>query len=471
MFNISFIYIGSFCFILSLLSFFNIIYSYYFEIINNIQVYSYTLAISILFSLLFFIKKNDFKKISIYEKILAVASGYIILPLIISLPYFLGFNYLSFLDSYFEAISGFTSTGFSVFENVKHLDQSLLIWRSTSQWFGGLYFLISILFLIDIYDENYKKILTNFISLDINEILKQSIKIIFVYTSITFSLFIIYKLINLRTFDAFNLSLTVISSGGFLIVNNISEILVSNFQIYIFSLTMLVSFFGILLPYNILFLKKKDLLVFTEDYYLLVYLIFLVGLFFVFFNHNNNFAITLFSLFSSISNYGFSLNLSYNLSEHTNFIFIILVIIGGSLVSTSSGLRFLKIFVLTRFSFNELLSHSKPKHIILNKVLFSKVKIDFNDINKYFLSVIIFILSLTILVCLLTLFDIQFEDAFKLSVLTLMNTVNSNLHGLEYLNFADFSVPLKFILILFMIIGRIEFITILILIKKFVFKN
>ena len=123
-----------------------------------------------------------------------------------------------------------------------------------------VYILISILFLIDIYDENYKKILTNFISLDINEILKQSIKIIFVYTSITFSLFIIYKLINLRTFDAFNLSLTVISSGGFLIVNNISEILVSNFQIYIFSLTMLVSFFGIL-SYNILFLKK-DLLVF-----------------------------------------------------------------------------------------------------------------------------------------------------------------------------------------------------------------
>ena len=43
--------------------------------------------------------------------------------------------------------------------------------------------------------------------------------------------------------------------------------------------------------------------------------------------------------------------------------FLILVIIGGSLVSTSSGLRFLKIFLLTKFSFNELVSHSKPKHI------------------------------------------------------------------------------------------------------------
>ena len=59
----------------------------------------------------------------------------------------------------------------------------------------------------------------------------------------------------------------------------------------------------------------------------------------------------------------------------------------------------------------------------------------------------------------------------NLGILTLMNTVNSNLYGLENLNFIEFSFSLKFILILFMIIGRIEFISILILIKKFVFKN
>ena len=230
---------------------------------------------------------------------------------------------------------------------------------------------------------------------------------------------------------------------------------------------MLISFFGILLPYNVLFLKKKDLLVFTEDYYLFIYLIFLVGIFFIFFNTNNNFSTTLFSLLTSISNIGFSLDFSYQ----NNFIFLILVIVGGSLVSTSSGLRFLKIYLLTKFSFNELVSHTKPKHVILNKVLFSKSKIDLNDINKYFFTVIIFILSLSLLICLLTLFNIEFENAFKLGILTLMNTVNSSLYGLQNLNFSDFSMLLKFIIIIFMIIGRIEFIAILILIKKFVFKN
>ena len=467
MFKLSFIYIGSFCLILSLLSFFNIIYSYYFEILYNIEIYLYTLLISLTLSSLFFLKKSDLKKISIYEKIIAVTSGYLILPLIILIPYYFGIDYLSFTDSYFEAVSGFTSTGFTVFENVKYLDQSLLLWRSTSQWFGGLFFLISILFLVDIYDNNYKKILTNFISLDINEIIKQSTKILFVYTTITFILFLIYKIINLRAFDAYNLSLTVISSGGFLIVNNISEILQSNFQIYLFSFSMLISFFGIFLPYNILMLKKKDTSVFTEDYYLLIYLLFIVGLFFLFFNTSNNFSITFFSIISSISNFGFSFT-NYN---QNNFVFLILVIIGGSLVSTSSGLRFLKIFLLTKFSFNELLSHSKPKHIFLNKILFSKVKIDFNDINKYFFTIIIFILSLTLLICFLTLLNMDFDQAFKLGILTLMNTVNSSLYSLENLNFEELSTSIKFILLLFMIIGRIEFISILILIKKFVFKN
>ena len=467
MFKLSFFYIGSFSFILSILSFFNIIYSYYFEILYNIEIYTYTLIITLIFSLPFFIKKNEYKKFSIYEKIIAVASGYLILPLIISIPYYFGVNYLSFVDSYFEAVSGFTSTGFSIFENVKYLDQSLLIWRSTSQWFGGLYFLISILFLIDLYDDNYKKILTNFISLDVNEIIKQSTKILFVYTSITLLLFILYKIINLRSFDAFNLSLTIISSGGFLTVNNISEILQSNYQIYIFSCSMLISFFGILLPYNVIFSRKKDLLVFTEDYYLLVYLVSLIGIFFIFFNQDNNFSITLFSLISSVSNIGFS----FKVNNQDNFIFLILIIIGGSLVSTSSGLRFLKIYILTKFSLNELVSHTKPKHILLNKVLFSKVKIDSSDINKYFFTVIIFILSLLILVSLLTLFNIKFENSFKIGILTLMNTVNSSLYGLNDLNFTQFSTPLKSILILFMIIGRIEFISILILIKKFVFKN
>ena len=95
------------------------------------------------------------------------------MPLILSIPFYLSIYNLSFLNSLFEAVSGFTSTGFTVFENIKHIDQSLILWRSSIQWIGGLYFLYSIIFLIDIYDESLKKSLTNFLSFNSSEILKQ----------------------------------------------------------------------------------------------------------------------------------------------------------------------------------------------------------------------------------------------------------------------------------------------------------
>ena len=79
-------------------------------------------------------------------------------------------NNISLINCYFEAISGFTSTGFTVFNDLKQIDQTLILWRSSSQWIGGLYFLFSILLLIDLFDENLKRSLTNYISLNSSEI-------------------------------------------------------------------------------------------------------------------------------------------------------------------------------------------------------------------------------------------------------------------------------------------------------------
>ena len=160
----SFFYLGTFCILISILSFFNIIYSYYFNLYLNLNTYLYTLLISLFIGIFFIFKKNILTKLNIYHKILTVVIGYVFLPIIISIPFYLSIYNLSFLNSYFEAISGFTSTGFTIFNNIKHIDESLIIWRSTSQWIGGLYFLFSILLLIDIFDDSLKKSLTNFLS-------------------------------------------------------------------------------------------------------------------------------------------------------------------------------------------------------------------------------------------------------------------------------------------------------------------
>ena len=174
------------------------------------------------------------------------------------------------------------------------------------------------------------------------------------------------------------------------------------------------------------------------------------------------------SLSSSISNIGVSLNGSYN---NISFLFLIITIVGGSFFSTSSGIRLVKLYSLFKFSINELGSHAKPLNVFINKLEFSDTKIDTKDINKYFISVLIFILSLFILSSILTISGIDVESSFKLSILTLMNTVNSSIHGLNGFNFDELTYFTKYFLIVFMIIGRVELLTILIILKKFLFKS
>ena len=107
----------------------------------------------------------------------------------------------------------------------------------------------------------------------------------------------------------------------------------------------------------------------------------------------------------------------------------------------------------------------------MNKLIFTKINFNLDEINKYFLTIIIFILSLFILTSLLTLSGINFVNSFKLSILTLMNTVNSSIYGLEDFDFNNLQFSIKYCLIFFMIIGRIELLTFLLLLKKFLFKN
>ena len=466
---IKLIYLSVFCGIISILSFLNIVYSYYLNLYLNLNTYVYTFLISIFLTFLFYISKsNDEKKTTIYEKILTVILGYFLLPLIISIPFNLSIYNLTFINSYFEAISGFTSTGFTIFDNINHIDQSLILWRSASQWVGGLYFLFSVILLIDIFDHSFKKSLTNFISFTKAETLKQSLKIFLLYSSITLGIFIILNVFEIRMFNSLNLAMTVISSGGFLPTNNLSNILTNNSQIIITSLLMLTSFFSIFLVYNLIFTKNHNLNFFNEDIHLLFYFLTLLFTFFIFFDFDNDFSELLLSLTSSVSNIGFSLD---NNSTNLSFFFLLLAIIGGSFFSTSSGIRFLKIYSLFKYSINEILSYSRPKNIYINKHLFSKESFQLNEIHKYFLSIVIFIISLLFLTFLLTLSGIEFENSSKLSVLTLINTVNSSMYGFSDFSFYDLHFFTKYYLIFFMIMGRLELLTLLIICKKFLFKS
>jgi trk system potassium uptake protein TrkH len=461
-------YLSFFFGLIAVLSLLNVIYSYYLNLYLNLNTYYLSFITSSIIGFIFYRFEKIKLKVTIFDKILTVFFGYLLLPIILSLPFYFSIYNLTFLNAFFEAISGFTSTGFTIFDNIKHIDQSLILWRSSIQWIGGLYFLFSIIYLIDIYDENFKKTLTHYLSFNSSEIFKQSFKIFLIYFGLTLLIFVVLNFLSIRSFNSFNLALTIISSGGFLPTNNLSDILKTDAQIIIFSLLLLFSFFSIFFFYNLIFIKKKNINFFYEDIHLIFYYFIVVSIFFIFFSFNNDFSKNLLSLSSSMSNIGFSLNFN---QSNLNIIYLILVIIGGSFFSTSSGLRFIKVYSLFKYSINQILSFSRPKSIFMNKLIFTKINFDFKEINKYFLTILIFVISLFTLTLLLSFSLFDFENAFKLSVLTIMNTVNSSAYGLSDFDFYNLNSFTKNCLILFMIIGRIELLTILIIIKNFLFKD
>ena len=119
-------YLSFFFILISVFSFFNIIYSYYFNLYLNLNTYYFSLLPSLIIGLIFYKIKEFNKKPSIFEKILTVLLGYILIPIILSLPFYFSIYNLTFLNSIFESVSGFTSTGFTIFDNIKHIHKGTI---------------------------------------------------------------------------------------------------------------------------------------------------------------------------------------------------------------------------------------------------------------------------------------------------------------------------------------------------------
>ena len=150
-------YLGLFCFPISILAFINILYSSYFDYFLSINSYVTTLIVSFTIgsSLLFFGKKSE-KRINFIEQLLLIILVYLMISFFIALPFYLSNYQVTFLNSLFESISGITGTGFSIFKNIKYLDPTLILWRSSSQWIGGLYFLFFLILIFSNKQFNYK---------------------------------------------------------------------------------------------------------------------------------------------------------------------------------------------------------------------------------------------------------------------------------------------------------------------------
>ena len=150
---------------------------------------------------------------------------------------------------------------------------------------------------------------------------------------------ILLNISDVRMFNSLNLSMSLVSTGGFIPTDSLEKIIRSNFQKLIFIISLLIPMLNFFLTLNI-FQKKIIIREHKEDLYLIILSIFFI--LFVYFNDYSGLNIII-SVLSSLSNSGLSLISSDN---NLSLYFILITAVGGSLISNTSGIKFIRIYIL-----------------------------------------------------------------------------------------------------------------------------
>ena len=266
-------YLCFFCFPISLLAFINILYSYYFNYFLSIESYFVTLIISLIFGIGFYLLgKNSNKNINFIEQLVLIILVYFVVGFFISIPFYLSNFQITFISAIFESISGLTGTGFTSFKNIKYLDPTLILWRSSSQWIGGLYFLFFLILIFSNKIFNYKMTSltysgeSNFKSEE--NIKNNLLKIFILYCILSIFILTLLNVTGIRLFNSLNLTMTLVSNGGFLPTDNLRGIITSNYQKIVIAISLILSMLNFYFLFNI-FDKKKLFKNHHEDFYLL----------------------------------------------------------------------------------------------------------------------------------------------------------------------------------------------------------
>ena len=455
-----FYYLGKLNLLIIFFSVLNLLYCFYFDFNINLEIYFICLIISGFLYFLSFKIKLNLENFRSKDIILFSILGWIILSFIMCLPFWVG-GYGNFFNSYFEALSGLSSYGASILlGNLNLLDSPILLWRSSTQLVGAIYFVITIVLVLGNRDLNLYPI--KFITQKKDSVyFSVNFENIFNNTIYAFAILFLISLFflnftELRILEKFTLAFAIISSGGFFI----SELFLTESDKIIISFLLIFSSLNIFLILGLF--KINNTYTFYEDrYFLLSFLFFLIIL--IFFGNNINLSNTIIYLASAISNSGINF-VNYHNSNIT-FILLSASFFGGCLISSTSGFKLSRILIIFNKIYSELLKLLTPSSIINSTIFKSKEKITSRDFYSSSLLLFFYILMFVTFSFILTLENVKFEDSFLISVLLTFNTLPSTLYLSEAVDFSKFSDLTLFFSSIMLLLSKVTPLSVIALIK------
>ena len=429
--------------------------------------------ITIIFGTLFFLSNLDHdKKLSLQNAFLLTALSWLSIAVFSSLPFIFSSLNLSITDSFFESMSGITTTGSTIITDLNSSPKAILLWRALLQWLGGIGIIVMAITLMPIMNVGGMQ-LFKVSSGDASEkILPKtkeiSLRLILIYLILTFLCSFFYNICGMKFFDSLTHSMTTIATGGF---SNYNESIghFNNIKIEIISMIFIILGSIPFIAY-IKFLSGKKNIFYTDTQIksfikIIFYSILILFIYLTIFNKS----------FSDVSLRSISFNVisiltgtgyvTQNFDDWGSFplvYFLILMFIGGCAGSTACGIKIFRVQILYLFLKNQLKKIIYPRGIFI-------IKYDNNNVNEKFMASIIafiylYIIIFFIITAMLTLSGLDFTTSIS-GAATSISNVGPGLGELigpngNFSQLPDFS---KWILSFGMILGRLELFAILVL--------
>ncbi|MDX9770774.1 MAG: potassium transporter TrkG [Tenuifilaceae bacterium] len=435
--------------------------------------YSETSSIPLLFSGLIciifgvfpfiFVERHD--EISFTEGLVIVVGGWVITCLVGMLPYLMWGGEFSLINAWFESVSGFTTTGSSILNNIEGLPKGLLFWRSATHWIGGVGVIMFVLLILP-HSTSSRLTLLN---AEMSELSKFNFRykarkiihvLIIVYVGLTLVQTIALALAGMSVFDAINHSFATIATGGFS-TKNLSVAGFNSPSIDIIIMVFMVLsgiHFGLL--YNTLTLKSEN--IFKSPVVRAFIAVLAIGIVLV---SGKLYLSGTYSLWESLrygafqvislgTTTGFATADSAFWPPFAHIILIYFTIQCAMVGSTSGGLKFDRVYLFFKSLKKQLTLLQHPRAIVVLRINNRPISDQLETMTLVFF--ILYFVTLFATTAILTILDVDLYTAFSASIATIGNVGPGFGEVSSLSNYATIPSLGKFVLTINMLLGRLE---------------
>lgn len=454
--------------------------SLYYHEHENGKYFLIMASVALLIGILCIIKKPKNKTMFAKEGFVTVALSWILLSVVGAFPAYLSGQIPSFIDSLFECISGFTTTGASILPEVESLDKCILFWRSFTHWIGGMGVLVFIMAIIPLAGGHQNMYLMRaespgpVVSKLVPKLKNTAVFLYAIYIFMTVAEFVLLILGDMPIFDAACISFGTAGTGGLAVTNAGIASYTSPYLQMVIAVFMVL--FGINFNMYFLILVKKFRQAFTLEEVRWYIGIVLTSTALIAWNIHHMYVSvsdalrdSFFQVSSIISTTGFSTADFDKWPQFSKMILLLLMFTGGCAGSTCGGIKVSRIILMFKEAAKEMFILIHPRNVSVVKMDRKRVKPEIiRSVSNYFM---IYTAIFTVSLLIISFDNFDFTTNFS----AIAATINNIGPGFSMVgptcNFASFSVTSKVVMMLDMLIGRLELFPILMLFFPAVWKK